>query len=52
MICKESVSRAAKKAFGCRRHFGHRGCVNQYNRSAMGRNGQYKCPVKCGDIAE
>jgi len=41
MICKEQVARSSKKAFPCKRHHGHRGCVNQYLRSAMGREGQY-----------
>ena len=30
MICKETINRGTKKFFACRRHVGHRGCVNQY----------------------
>jgi len=28
MICKEQVARSSKKAYPCKRHHGHRGCVN------------------------
>ena len=28
MICKEQVARSVKKAYPCKRHYGHRGCVN------------------------
>jgi len=39
MICKENITRSSKKQFKCKRHVGHRGCVNQFNNSAMGRAG-------------